>query len=91
MSSLKNCLRQKEAKLPSGRGEPELNNTHLMQSQTAQGWGQGILAEDELAEVREAHQRALATTVALEEKTERLNQSITRGWLDAHTHSQSHE
>ena len=37
--------------------------------------------------VREAHQRALATTIALEEKIERLSQSITRDWSDAHAPS----
>ena len=79
MSSLKNCLRQKEAETPSGQGEPELDNTHLMQSQTPQRWGQGTLAKEELAKVREAHQRALATIIALEEKIERLSWSITRG------------
>ena len=43
----------------------------------------------QLAEVREAHQRALATTIILEEKIVWLSWSLTRGCLDAHIPSQS--
>ena len=86
---LKNCLRQKEDKLPRGWREPELADTSPRWSKTPQR-GRGTLAKNELAKVREAHQRALATTIALEEKIERLSQSFTRGWLDACAHSWSH-
>ena len=48
------------------------------------------MAKSELAEVREAHQRALATTIVLEEKIERLSWSITRGHPNACAYSQSH-
>ena len=34
---------------------------------------------------------SLATVAALKEKIERLSQSITRGWPDGHTYSQSHD
>ena len=46
-------------------------------------------AERDLAEVREAHWRALAAVATLEESIERLSWSITRGQLDAHAHSWS--
>ena len=39
--------------------------------------------------MRDTHQRALAATATLEEKIKRLSWSITRGQLDACTHSWS--
>ena len=68
VSSLNNCLGQKEDELPRGRGESELADTCLMQNKTPQRGRQGTLAKNELTEAREAHWRALATTFALEEK-----------------------
>ena len=60
-----------------------------MEQDPSEGGGQDTSAMRDLAKVREAHWRALATTAALEEKIERLNWSITRGWPDACAHSQS--
>ena len=91
VSSLKKCLRQKEDESPSGWGEPELTDTCLMWSKTPRRWRWGTLAKNKLAKVREAHQRALATTITLQEKIERLSQSIIRGQPDTHTHSWSHD
>ena len=82
MSSLKNFPRQKEDELPGA-----VQATHLMQNRTPQGERGGISAKVQLAKVREAHQKALATTVALEEKIEWLNWSITRDCPGAHAPS----
>ena len=73
VSSLKNCLRQKEDELPE-----VAQVTHLMQSRTPQGDRGGTSAEIQLANVREAHWNTLATTITLEEKIEWLSWSITR-------------
>ena len=61
VSSLKNCLRWNEDELPGAVAHPTWSRTP---------WGDrgGILAKVQLAKVREAHQKALATTMALEEK-----------------------
>ena len=78
VSSFKNCLRQKEDK------PPEAAQTTLpMQSRTPWGQRGGTSAKIQLSKVREVHQKALATTIALEEKIEWLRQSITRGCPDA--------
>ena len=53
--------------------------------------GQGVLAERELAQAREAYWWALATTTVLEKWIERLSQSTTRDRPNAHIHSQSHD
>ena len=90
VSSLKNCLRQKEDELLRGQGESEFADTQPMQNMTPWRGRQGTSAENELNEAREAHWRALATTVVLEEKIERLSWSITRGCLNACAHSWSH-
>ena len=47
------------------------------------GGGRGTSTERDHTKARETHWRALATAAALEEKIERLNQSITQGWPDA--------
>ena len=64
---------------------------HLTRNRTPQGERAGTLAETQLAEVREAHQRALATTITLEEKIEWLSRSLTRGCLDSCAPSQSRD
>ena len=90
VSSLKNCLRQKEDKLLRGWRNSEFADTHPIQNRTPWKGRWGTSAENELTEVREAHWRALATTIMLEEKIQRLSWSFTRGHLDTHAHSQSH-
>ena len=57
----------------NGEGQNLLTPLHAKKNPM----GGRCLAATELAEVREAHWRALATTVALKEKIERLSQSIT--------------
>ena len=66
VSSLRNCLRQKE-------DEPPDAATHQMQNRAPRGERGGISAEAQLAKVREAHWKALATTMDLEEKIEQLS------------------
>ena len=61
------------------------------QEQDPQVGRRGTSTERDLAKVREAHQRPLATTATLEEKIERLSQSVTRGWPDTHAYSRSHD
>ena len=53
-----------------GWRELELADSHLTQRKTLQRGRRGTLSKNELPEVREAHQRALATTTVLEEKIE---------------------
>ena len=53
------------------------------------GGRRDTFTERGLTEVREAHQRALATVAALEEEIGQLSQSVTRGQSKAHTHSRS--
>ena len=91
VSSLKDHLRQKEGQPPGDLEEHGLADAQPSRSKTPQRRRRGTSAERDLTEVREAHWRALATAAALEEKIERLSQSITRGWPDACTHSRSHD
>ena len=90
VSSLKNCLRQKEGQPPGELEEPSLADVWPSRSKTPRR-RRGTSTKRDLAKAREAHQRALATVATLEEKIERQSWSITRGWLDTHAHSQSHD
>ena len=60
---------------------------YLTQSQTSPGEREGTLEEVQLAEVREAHWKALATTMALEEEIEQLSHSITQDHHGTHVPS----
>ena len=82
MSSLKNHPRQEED------GPPGVA-TYLMQSQTSPGEREGTLVKVQLAKVRETHQKALATTMGLEEEIEELSHSITHDHQGTHVPSQS--
>ena len=82
MSSLKHCPRQEEDGLPGVAAYPT-------QSQTSPGEREGTLAKVQLAEVREAHWKALATSMALEEEIEQLSCSITWDCHGAHVPSKS--
>ena len=61
--SKKNCPRQNEDELPGVAAHP-------MQSGTPRREREGTLAEVQLAKVREAHWKVLATLMALEEEIE---------------------
>ena len=89
--SLKDHLRQKEDKPLQGLEDPGLADIQPSRSKTPRRGRRGTSAERDLAKVREAHQRALATAAAWEEKIERLSQSNTWGQLDTCAHSQSHD
>ena len=91
VSSLKNHLRQKEGQQPEELEEPRLADVQPSWKKTSRGRRRATSAERDLAKVREAHQRALATVATLEEKIEGLSQSITIGQLDTQTHSWSHD
>ena len=84
VSSLKNHLRWKEEEPPRAA-----QAAHPTQNRTPWGERGGTSTETQLAEVREAHWRALATTIALEENIEWLSQSLTRGHQEACASSQS--
>ena len=71
--------------------EPGLTDIHPPRSKTPRRGRRDTSAERGLAKVGEAHQRALATTAALEEEIEQLSWSITRGQLEAHAHSRSQD
>ena len=77
VSSLKDCLRQKEGKPVQSLEEPGLADIWPPRSKTPRRGKRDISAEGDLAKVREGHQRALATAATLEEKIERLSQSVT--------------
>ena len=79
VSSLKDCLRWRESQPPGDLEESGLADAKPSRSNTPQRRGSSTSTERDLTKVREAHQRALATAAALEEKIERLSQSITRG------------
>ena len=87
VSSLNNCLRQKGGQPPRGLGESKPGDTWPSQSKTLRRRRRHTSTKRDLAKVREAHQRVLAAVATLEERIERLSHSITRGWLDTHTHS----
>ena len=73
-----------------GVGGSGIADTNPTWNRTLQGGRQGTSAEIVLAEARKAHQRALATTIMLEEKIERLSWSITRDCPDTHAYSWNH-
>ena len=87
VSSLKNHLRWRGDQPLRGLGEYKPAGAWPSQSETQRMRIKDMSTERDLTEAREAHQRALA--VALEERIERLSYSTTRGWQDAHAHSQS--
>ena len=81
VSSLKDHLGQKEGRPLWGLEEPGHADIQPPRSKTPRRGRRDTSAERDLAEVREAHQRALATMATLEKKIERLSWSITQGWL----------
>ena len=88
MSSLKNCLWQREGEQPRGHEEPEPTDNCLSQDRASQRMRWDTSAKRELAEAREAHWLVQAAAAALEEKIERLSQSTTRSRADSHVPSQ---
>ena len=91
VSSLKDCLGWKEGKPLQGLVEPGLADIQPPMSKTPRRRRRDTSTERDLAEAREAHWRALATTATLEEKIDRLSQSVTQGWPDICAHFWSHD
>ena len=91
VSSLKDCLGWKEGKPLWGLEEPGPAGIQPPRSKTPRRGRRGTSTGRDLAKVREAHWRALATAATLEEKIERLSWSVTWGQPDAHAHSWSHD
>ena len=89
VSSLKNCLRQKGGQPPRGLEESKPATAQPSQSKTPRRRRRDTSTKRDLAEAREAHQRALAAMAALEERIELLSWSITRDLPGAHAQSWS--
>ena len=70
VSSLKDCLGWKGSKPLWGIEEPGLADVQSPRSKTPRRGRRDASAKRDLTKAREAHQRALATTAALEEKIE---------------------
>ena len=91
VSSLKDHLGQKEGKPLWSLEEPGPADIQPPRSKTPRRGRRYTSSERDLTKAREAHWRALATVAALEEKTEKLSQSITQGWPDICAHSESQD
>ena len=87
VSSLKEHLGQKEGKPLQGLEESGLADIQPPRSKTLMSGRRGTSTKRDLTEAREVHQRVLATMATLEEKIERLSQSVTQCWPDIHAHS----
>ena len=85
--SLEDHLQWKGGEPPWMMEEPGPIDIWSPRSKTPRRGRRDTSVERGLAEVMEAHQRALATAATLEEEIEKLSQSITRGWLEACAHS----
>ena len=79
VSSLEDHLGLKGRKLPQMTEEPEPINAQPPRSQTPRRGRRDASTERSLTEMREAHQRALATVGTLEEEIEWLSCPITKG------------
>ena len=91
VSSLKDCLGWKKGKPLQGIEEPGLADVQPPRSKTPRRGRRDASTGRDLAEVREAHQRALATVATLEEEIEQLSQSVTQGQLGIRAHSWSQD
>ena len=89
VSSLEDCLGQKQGKPPQMMEEPHLVYVWPLRSKTPRRGIRDTSMERRLAEVKEAYQRALATAATLEEEIEWLSWPITRDQSEAHAHSRS--
>ena len=89
VSSLEDHLGKKGGKLPWTMEEPDPIDVQPPRSKTPRRGRRDASTERNLAEVREAHQRALAMAATLEEEIEWLSHPITRGQLEAWAHSRS--
>ena len=83
VSSLKDHLKQKEDELQRGQRGSGFADTHPTWNRTP--WVGGEVLWQKL----NMQKQGRPTTIALEEKIERLNWSITRDHPDTHAHSQS--
>ena len=91
VSSLEDHLAWKEDEPPQTMKAPDPIDIQPLRSQTPGRRRRDAFTERCLAEVREAHQTALATVATLEEEFNWLCWHITRGWLGAQAHSRSRD
>ena len=89
MSSLEDCLEQKEGNSLQRVEEPGLAELWSPKRNTPRRGRRDTSSKRDLDKVREAHWKALATAATLEEETEQLSQSITWGQSEAHAHYRS--
>ena len=90
VSSLEDCLGQKGGRLPWMTKEPNPTGLDHKEQDPQEGRREASM-ERSLTEAREAHWRALAMAVALEEETVQLSHPITRSRLEAWAHSRSQD
>ena len=89
LSSLEDCLGWKGAKCHRWQREPNPTNVWPPRSRTPRRVRRDASTERSLTEVREAHQKALATAATLGEEIEWLSCPLTRSQLEAQAHSRS--
>ena len=83
LSPLEDCQGQKGGKMPWTTGETNPTDVWPHRSRTPKREKKDTSVERSLAEVREAHQKALAMVATLEEEIEQLSCSLTRSWMEA--------
>ena len=83
VSSLEDCQGWERSKMPQMMREPNLTDIQPPRSRTPRRGRRDASVERSLAEVREAHQKALAMATALEEEIEWLSHPLVRSWLEA--------
>ena len=77
--------------MPQTTGEPNPTDVWPPRSRTHGRGRRDASTEKSLAEVRKAHQMALAMAAALEEEIKQLSHPLTRSQLEAGAHSQSRD
>ena len=87
LSSLEDCQGQKGGRMPHVTGEPNPTDIWSPRSRTPRRKKKDASAERSLAEVREAHQKALTMVATLDEEIEQLSCPLTRSQLEAQAHS----
>ena len=91
LSSLEDHQGQKGSGMLWVTGEPNPTDVWPPRSRTPRREKRDASAKRSLFEVREAHQKALATVATLEEEIEQLSCPLTRSWSEARTHSKSRD
>ena len=89
VSSLEDHQGWEGGEMPQMTGEPNPTDVWPLTSRTPRRGRRDVSMERSLTEMREAHQKALATAATLEEEIEWLSCPLTRSWSEVQAHSQS--